>query len=161
MMNDTPLRLSAWLGAALFLSIAVNTLLGGVVLGREMPWFAERPQPAGTPNFPVEGFSWRVQRLPEDERVRFMAAMRPHRPQIREARAVLAEARQRLDQQLVAEPYSLPATLAALAEVRAKSALLQERVQAAAAEALVKLSPASRRALAAPPSRQDQSPTRP
>jgi uncharacterized membrane protein len=161
MMNNASLRLSTWLGAALFVSIAVNTLLGGVVLGREMPWFVERPQPTGLPAFRVEGFAGRLQQLPQDERFRFMRAMRPYRPEIREARAALAEARQRLDQQLAAEPYSVPATLAALAEVRAKSTLLQERVQVAAAEALVKLSPASRRALAAPPGGQNQSPIRP
>jgi len=73
----------------------------------------------------------------------------------------LAEARQRLDQQLVAEPYSLPTTLAALAEVRAKTTVLQQRVQEAAAEALVRLSPASRRTLASPTGWQNQSPIKP
>jgi uncharacterized membrane protein len=161
MMSDTGIRWSGWLGAALFVSIAVNTLLAGVVLGRETPWLADRPQPAGPPSFPVEGFAGRVQKLSEDEQRRFALAMRPYRPGIREARVALAEARQRLDQQLVAEPYSLPTTLAALAEVRAKTTVLQQRVQEAAAEALVRLSPASRRTLASPTGWQNQSPIKP
>ena len=152
---------SAWLGTALFLSVAVNTLLGGVVLGREAPWFGERPQAGGAPSSPVEGFAGRVQRLPADERRQFELGMRPYRPGIREARLALAAARDRLDAQLVADPYSVLATRAALAEVRAKVEVLQQRVQEAAAEALVNLSPASRRALAAPPIRQNLPPSRP
>lgn len=160
-MSDAGTLRSAWLGAALFASLAVNTLLGGVVLGRETPWLANRPHAGGAPNFRVEGFAWRVRRLPEDERRRFQAAMRPYRPGIREARQALADARQRLDQTLVAEPYSVPTTLAALAEVRAKSTALQQRVQEAAAEALANLSPASRQTLAAPPFQHNQAPGRP
>ena len=159
-MSNGILR-SAWLGTALFLSIAVNTLLAGVVLGRETPWLAGRPQTGAPASFPVEGFAGRVQRLPEDERRRFQLAMRPYRPGIRAARQALAGARELLDAQLVAEPYSVQGTQAALAEVRAKTAVLQQRLQEAAAEALGNLSLASRRALAAPPIRQDFVPSRP
>jgi uncharacterized membrane protein len=157
-MTESPSRRLAWLSGLLFISLAVNCLFLGALIGRELPWPEAAPTVPQLRRAPVEGFGARIMALPLPERHRFFAAMRPFRPGTQAARADLAEARRNLRAVLMREPYDPAAVTIALAEVRRRTGILQQRVQDAAAQALAALSPQSRRWLAEAPARQQAQP---
>jgi len=147
-MTDRPSRATAWLSGLLLISVAFNCLLIGVVAGRLL-W----PRDEATAVTGGDGsltFGERVRRLPPTERDKFQAAMQPHRPAIRAAREELATARAQFREALRHEPYDAAALLQAMAAMRAKNALLQQRIQEASAQAFAVLSPQSREQLSRP-----------
>jgi len=94
--------------------------------------------PAGPPAW--GGFGNRVSQLPQTEQRRFMAAMRPYRPDIRAARLALGEARTRLAAAIARPEYDTTAAITAFADVRAHAATMQERMQEATSASLATLS---------------------
>jgi uncharacterized membrane protein len=147
-MSERPSRTTAWISGLLLLSVALNCLLVGVVAGRWLMPGEEtaEPAPVGRPLT----FGERMRMLPQAERSKFHAAMAPYRPGIRAARAEVAAARVQFREALRREPYDAAATLAAMAAVRDKTALVQQRIQEAAAQAFAVLSPQSRQLLSRP-----------
>ena len=147
-MSELPSRTIAWISGLLLLSVALNCLLVGIVVGH---WLLPREEAAapGSGGRPL-GFGERLRLLPAAERDKFEAAMQPSRPEIRAARAEVAAASAQFRQTLQREPYDIAATSAAMAALRGKTAVLQQRLQEAAAKAFAVLSPQSRQQLSRP-----------
>lgn len=148
-MTERPSRALAWLSALLLLSVALNCLLVGVVAGHLLRAREEAPAAGAAGDGPLP-FSERMRRLPPAERDKFQAAMLPYRPAIRAARAELAEARAQFRETLRRDPYDAAATSQAMAAMRGKLAVMQQRVQEAAAQAFAVLSAQSREQLSRP-----------
>jgi uncharacterized membrane protein len=138
------------LPVVLGLSLALNCLLAGFLIGRGVGVIhPSGGGPAGGP--PVaNGFGERLKQLPGEERQKFQKAMQPSRPAIKAAREDLAAARHRLAEAMAADPYDADKVRDAFADVRAKTQVLQSRVQDATAQALASLSPDLRKRLAGP-----------
>lgn len=134
---------------ALAISLAINCLGLGYVIGHGAASF-----PALSPQATVASssgsFGERIKHLPKEERQKFQHVMHASQPAIRQARQDLVEAKARLNQALVSEPYDSERVRLAFADIRAKTETLQSRVQDVTALALAELSAESRRQLAVP-----------
>ena len=139
-------RATRLLWGVLALSLLANLFLAGVTTGR---WW-DRPG-ARLMAKPVAGFAGRARLLPADERRRFGAAFRAHRPAIQAARLETRAAALRVREAIGAEPYDRAAVEAALVQVREATGRLQRVQQAALSDALAQVLPASRALIAAPP----------
>lgn len=146
-MIERPSRAIAWVSALLLVSVALNCVLVGVVAGRMLSSHEETPAAEWGGRLT---FAERMRRLPQAERDKFQAAMAPYRLAIRAAREEVVAAREQFRQALRREPYDAAATLQAMTVVRTKVALVQQRVQEAAAKAFAVLSPQSREQLSHP-----------
>ena len=162
-------RLRKWTGAFLFLSLAVNLFLGGVLLGRIT--FAPRdwdlgtgsltaPDPREALNGPADQhgdqratptgnrLAERLRALPAAERRRFMTAFLQNRGDLPQARRELRLAALHVAELIAAPTFDQAALTQALADVRAATAHEQASLHAALVPALATLSPESRASLA-------------
>ena len=105
-----------WLVLALLVSLAINLLIAGVVIGRHLD--------GGAPS--RMHFEWLMQDLDDATRSKMRKNMheqmkntRPHRHDLRQAQRALHEA-------ILTEPFEEDRVKAAMAEVRAASARLQQ-----------------------------------
>ena len=153
-------RTRHWLGPLLFLSVAGNLFLGGLVVGRvtfSWPiWDTTAPEgqttDATTANSRAANtesrLGERIRALPAPERRRFMVALSQNRGDLPEARRALRRAALHVSELIAAPTLDGPALTAALTEVRAATAREQNSLHAALVPALAALSPESRAALA-------------
>ncbi|MCC6469235.1 MAG: periplasmic heavy metal sensor [Alphaproteobacteria bacterium] len=159
-----------WRGPLLFASVCINLFLVGVMIGGAVPprhrphWFdrwhaAGEPGPgprAGAPGMqampggagPALAFRQAVQSLPASDRRAFEESMEGVRPDLQRSQRELRQARQRVHDIVRADQFDKQAMLAALSDVRQRQEAIQQRIHAAATEALAKLSPESRRQFA-------------
>jgi uncharacterized membrane protein len=144
---------SKWLVAALAVSLILNLVAAGFILGRL----------TGGPRFvapdPTAGFGRLLRFLPEDRREALAPTLRGHRAHVmRDARTLRARHRAVFDA-LAAEPYDPDTLVRALADLRATLNSTQESAHRSLAELAESLSPEERRALAEamrhPPWRRD------
>jgi len=143
----------------LALSLAGNFLAGGFILGHYLSFGPARPAAPASASapaaaVPVAGrgtnLGQRLAALPQDERQRFMQAMRPWQRDFKQERAEMQPQVEEVAAALSADPYDHKRMRQAFAALREKSVALQEATQNAQADALAVLSPESRRQLAAP-----------
>lgn len=140
-----------WLVAILVVSVGINCLLAGYIVGRRLlPGEEQATQASAPAPAQANNLAERLKALPKEERQKFQEAMRPFRPDIRTAREAVQEARDHLAAVISAEPYDPARMRETFEDVRAKAAVLQQKVQDATAQALAALSPESRKALAGP-----------
>ncbi|MCC7045105.1 MAG: periplasmic heavy metal sensor [Alphaproteobacteria bacterium] len=152
-----------WHGPLLFASVCINLFLVGVMIGGAVPprhrphWFdrwhmAGEPGPrAGGPGIASgAGLAFRqaVQSLPESDRRAFEESMEGLRPELQRSQRELRQARQRVHDIVRADRFDKQAMLSALSDGRQRQEAVQQRIHAAATEALTKLSPESRRQFA-------------
>jgi uncharacterized membrane protein len=155
-----------WLGLLLFLSVAFNLFLGGVLLGRAafspLSWDtaaleinepqqpnANGDRPAGVRGAnPESRLADRVRALPFAERRRFMAALGQQRADLQEARRSLRAAVIHVGQVIAAPQLDQQALSQALADVRVATTHEQETLHRALGPALAALSPESRARIA-------------
>lgn len=145
-MNDAPTgRRRPGLRLALTLSVALNGLAAGYLIGHGLETPPPTPQAAT-----AVGFGERLKLLPREERQKFQQAMQASRPAIQQARQAWTEARAGIAAAMAEEPYDADRMRQAFAVARTAGETLQGRVQEATAQALAGLSPQSRQQLARP-----------
>ncbi len=135
---------------ALLLSLAVNFLLAGYLIGRAVTFGPPSPHAQSPAPAAANSFGERLKQLPGDDRLKFQQAMQAYRADIRQAREDLAAARTRLSKAMADDSYDPDKMRLAFADVRAKTETLQGRVQDATAQALTAVSPEIRKRLAGP-----------
>jgi uncharacterized membrane protein len=154
-----------WLGLLLFVSVAANLFLGGLMLGRAVfapvNWEAaaldagpaEAPSNMGAPggNAPeirmaasANRLAERVRALPQAERRRFFTVLRQNRGDLPEARMALRRAVAHVGQVIAAPTLDQQALTAAFADVRTATEREQASLHAALVPALAALSAESR-----------------
>lgn len=148
---------SRWLTIALVISLGINLLILGAIAGHLLSGQRHMWQRPGM----MQGEAGRgsdrpgdmvIQRmtaaLPAEHRPAFEAAMAQHRAQLVEAGRTVRDARMKVRDAMVAEPFD-PAKLdAAFAELRARSQELQTAVHAGVSAAAAKLPADARQKLA-------------
>lgn len=162
-----------WFGLLLFVSIALNLFLGGVMLGRATfsplkwdeaalevtsPDWHGNGENAASGNGPAGGqlrtpstenrLAERVRALPPAERRRFVAALWQNRGELVQARQELRRAVRHVAQVIGAPQLDQQALSAALSDVRTATTREQEALHTALGPALATLSPESRAMLA-------------
>jgi uncharacterized membrane protein len=148
---------SRWLTIALVISLGINLLILGAVAGHLLSGHRHMWQRPGM----MQGEAGRgadrpgdmvIQRmtaaLPAEHRPAFEAAMAQHRPQLVESGRAVREARTKVRDAMVAEPFDRAKLDAAFAELRARSQELQTAVHTAVSDAAVKLPAEARQKLA-------------
>lgn len=146
-------RAVGWVLALLFVSLAANVFVGGILAGRYLgdareSRAAAEPAAAGERAIPAS-LRRMMDAVPAEDRPAFVAALAARRPQIAAAGRELRAARERLRGLLGADTLDRPALEAAFEAVRARSGDLQHAVQLAAADALAKMPPETRRRIVA------------
>ncbi|MFT7218945.1 MAG: putative membrane protein [Candidatus Azotimanducaceae bacterium] len=106
---------SKWLKLVLIISLALNLLIAGVVIGRVMD--------GGGP--PGMHLRWAISELDAPAREKLGASMRDHFKETRPLRKTLRQAQRRLSDAVSLEPFDHGASADAFAEVRAASQALQ------------------------------------
>lgn len=141
---------SRTLPVLLILSLLVNMLLIGILVGQALAGSGPRDMPADGPPPPVEArMALSLLSTLDDEDRRkvarvFREAMRGNRAQMVERH----QARRAITQALSAEPFDTAQMQAAFARLRKADAALQEGIQDTLAEEMAQLSPDQRAALA-------------
>ena len=148
-----------WLVGGLVVSVVLNLLLVGFVVGRLAS------APPGMPPDPTAGFGRLLRFLPEERREAVSPVLRGHmRDVMREARGLRSE-HEAVYSALAAEPYDAAALSAALAALRATLNTTQEVAHRSLVEVAGTLTAAERRQLAdamrKPPWRQERRHHRP
>ena len=123
------------LGVVLVVSLAFNFFLVGWMGAR---WVYDAH--AG-PKFSVSRL---VRDLPDEQRDAVLAVFETQRDNVYEAMGNLRDARHEVSNVMLSEPFDVEAAERALAELRAKSAAMQEIMHAALLEAAVNLPPEAR-----------------
>jgi uncharacterized membrane protein len=131
----------------LLVSLGLNCLLIGLIVGHVTEAAAPSPPPQASQPVQIAGFGARVLALSEADKRGFAVEMRPFRADIRTARRELATARQALADAFARQPYDPAATKEAFTVVRHREQTVQELVQNAAAQALGAVSAEGRRQL--------------
>jgi uncharacterized membrane protein len=149
---------SRWLTIALVISLGINLLIVGVIAGRllsghrhmwERPGATQADRSRASDERPGDRVIQRLtEAVPAEYRPAFEAAMAEHRARLAEAGRAVREARMKVRDAMVAEPFDRAKLDAAFAELRARSQELQTAVHVAVAEAAAKLPPDARRKLA-------------
>jgi uncharacterized membrane protein len=121
-----------WLIAILIVSIGLNLLFAGVVIGRHLG--------AG----PTPHFGWMMQEIEPETRKRLRSSMREHREATRPAQQALREAQHRLHQTIAADPFAEEDVQRALANLRRNSTGLQETMHQQMLTTLSQLEPEER-----------------
>lgn len=143
-------RAGKWLVIALFLSVAVNLFLGGLIAGRfaagergqvALPAISAGQQRPG----PIMQRMLAV--VPEAERPIIEAAFAKRRGEFQAAQQAVRQARQRVGAIMAAEPHDPQAQAAAFTELRGRVEASQRLLHEALTEAAQKLSPAARKQL--------------
>lgn len=106
---------SKWRNLVLIISLALNLLIAGVVIGRLMD--------GGGP--PGMHLRWAISELDAPAQEKLGASMRDHFKETRPLRKTLRQAQRRLSDAVSLEPFDHAATAEAFADVRAASQALQ------------------------------------
>ena len=128
-----------WIYAILLVSLAVNLLLVGFVVGQ-----SSKPALFGDP---TRAFPRWVRTLPEERQVELRPTIRAHLGNMRPAMRQMRSQHQRLQDALRADPFDAELLAAALAELRANHARVQESSHRAFVGFVNQLTPAERQAL--------------
>lgn len=123
-----------WLILALLISLGINLLVAGVVIGRNI----DGPHPARM------HFEWLMNEVDEETRHKLRKNMHEQMKASREERRALRQAQKSLHQAIIAEPFDEQTLKSAMTEVRAASAELQQTMHEHMAENLKTLSPEER-----------------
>jgi uncharacterized membrane protein len=148
---------SRWLTIALVVSLGINLLIVGAIAGHLLSgqrhmW--QRPgMMQGEASRSSDGPGDRViqrmtEAVPAEHRPAFEAALAQHRARLAEVGRAMREARMKVRDAMVAEPFDRAKLDGAFAELRARSQELQTEVHAAVAEAAAKLPADARQKLA-------------
>jgi uncharacterized membrane protein len=129
----------------LLVSLALNLFFIGAAVALAWRHYAWDRREAWTPGARVERLA---ASLPSADADKLRAAFRTHMPAIEQARAAYRAAHERLRESLRAEPYNADAVRAAMADIRAARAKLDEALQDTILSASAQMGPDSRRALA-------------
>ena len=122
----------------LIVSLCVNLLIAGLIVGRVAGWFGEHDRKRRGPERAIERL---VSTLPEEARPPVQARFVAREGEIRDRLAARHEARQRVAS-LLGQPNAPREELSdALAAVRLRSAAVQEVVHAALADAAAEMPP--------------------
>lgn len=153
-----PTKSRRWLAIALFLSVGINLLFIGLVAGHALhrpgPMMMGAPGQFGGPGRyagppPGEGaIEGLLQSLPEQVQQEMRKTMRERRAQSEPKLRELQEARRKVRQAMVAEPFVPQRLSEAYAEVRKRGEAVQEDFHEAIVEVAGKLPPEGRRRLA-------------
>jgi uncharacterized membrane protein len=150
----TQSRWIAVLSAALFVSLALNIFVAGWVAGHGIG------RPGGPGMMSEGGIRLGMQRvlrvLPPDDRKLMEGLFEARRSAIRGAFEALREAREAVGDTLRAEPFDQAAFERAYAEMRRRSAEIQESIHDVIMAAAPRLSPTGRRELAEARWRHDE-----
>lgn len=131
---------SFWLRGALGASLALNLVLGGLLL--------TRPASGGPPS--ISRMQAQIERaLPEADRAVFRAAVDAGRPRYEPLLQALRESRPPVREALVREPFDAAALRAAMAGSRQRWQEFSAQFDDSLAEGLAALSPEGRRLIAA------------
>lgn len=122
-----------WLVAALIVSLGLNMLFIGVVIGRTMSGGGPPPH-----------MQWMMQELDEDTRKTIRQAMRKTAKESGETRRALRSAQRQLHEHIGAEDYDKEAVIKALAEVRRASNEMQEIMHRQMVDSLEMMAPEER-----------------
>lgn len=131
-------------------SLAFNLFLGGILVGG---WFAGRaamPPDDGPPGHfepPTQPFRRLVAALSPEARIEARRIFGEHRSDIRGDFAALHQARLATARALLAEPFDPAAASAAFAELRQRTAAVQQNLHDALVELATRLGPDDRRRL--------------
>ena len=143
----------------LAISLAGNFVAGGYMLGRHLSFGPARQAASGGGAVPIvaagrgTNLGQRIAALPEEERQRYMRAMRPKQRDLKQERDAVQAQSEEVIAALSAEPYDPQRMRRAFAALREKTAALQEETQNAQADAFTVLSLEARRQLATPETR--------
>lgn len=129
----------------LLVSLALNLFFIGAVAALAWRHYAWDRREAWAPGARVERLA---ASLPAPDADKLRAAFRDHMPAIEPARAAYRAAHQRLRESLRAEPYNADAVRAAMADIRAARAKLDEALQETIVSASAQMDADGRRALA-------------
>ncbi len=106
-----------WLVLALLVSLAVNLLIAGIFIGRKLEGPPGRIQ-----------LDWLMQELDTTTRDRLRGNLRDQMDSSRKERHLLRETQRDLHQSILTEPFDEQKVRDAMAEVRAASARLQQKM---------------------------------
>lgn len=137
-----------WILLALSVSLMVNVFAAGHFLGER------RPPPPGPGQNPGEGWAGRLLpqdlrgQIPKEARQAFRKEMMSRRGDVRDARAALKDARQRVMEELRRDTLDQVAVETALADVRRATDSLQGSFEQSLVAALATMTPEQRMAVA-------------
>jgi uncharacterized membrane protein len=146
-----------WLTIALVISVGINLLILGAIAGHYLSGHRHMWSHAGmtqadagrTGDRPGDMVIQRmIEALPPDNRPTLETAVAGHRARLTEVGRAVREARMKVRDAMVAEPFDRTKLDAAFAELRARSQELQTAVHTAVADAAAKLPPDARQKLA-------------
>jgi uncharacterized membrane protein len=150
MVTLTP-RGTNWVLAALFVSLALNMFVAGLVVAHKLrhgPHGVGEWQQRGDNERPMHGFIDRLAgNLSPDDRGKFMAAIGDYRAEMTIADQAMRQARNKVHDAMAADPFDRNALETAFGEVRARMQDVQKIVHTAIADAAARLSPESRKSL--------------
>lgn len=113
-----------WLALGLLVSLGLNVFVGGIVVGRVLNANAGSQAPGTTnaPGFQMTGSLARMaQSVPAENREAFMRAIEPHRASLTAAGQEFREARTRLGEATLAEPFNRAGFIAAANQLDARA----------------------------------------
>lgn len=125
---------SVWIIVALLVSVSINLLLSGMLVGRHLA-----AKPGGGPHM-----EWMLSETDDKQRAVLKASMREHFKATASDRRALRTAQSALRDVIAAEPYNQREVEAALANLRRTSGELQLAMHQQMATVLGELEPAAR-----------------
>ena len=126
------MKINSWLIVVLVLSIGINLLVAGIVIGRML----QGPSPMLT---------WMTEGVSEKTRSRIANSLREHFIETSEIRRQMRDLRAQLSQSVVADEYDEEMVTVMLGELRTLSARLQNESHRQITENLRELTPEERR----------------
>ena len=126
------MKINSWLIVVLVLSIGINLLAAGIVIGRML----QGPSPMLT---------WMTEGVSEKTRSRIATSMREHFIETSKIRRQMRDLRAQLSQSVVADEYDEEMVTVMLGELRTLSASLQNESHRQIIENLRELTPEERR----------------
>jgi uncharacterized membrane protein len=127
---------SRWLPIALLVSLAINVLVAGFVIGRGMP-FGERAgmhRTGGERLDPTAGYFRMLHKWPENRRESFRPVVREHMKGIRSHFQKIPPLHREIQASLNAEPFDSQALEAALEKLRMHLQISQEKTHSSLVE---------------------------
>ena len=129
---------SKWLGLALIVSLVINLLLAGFVIGR----LSQGPMAVGPD--PTMAFPRFAADLPEERRREVRPQIRSHLAALRPNRRALHSARQQINAAIVADPFEADVLETALADMHQAQTQLSKSAQKTFVQFIGSLSQAER-----------------
>jgi len=161
MVNLSP-RGTTWVLIFLFVSLALNLFVAGVVVAHKLhphPHGFGEWQQRGDNEPPMRAFVDRLAgKLPPDDRTKFLALVGDYRAELGTAGQALRLARGKVRDALAADPFDRNALESALGDVRARMQDMQKVMHAAVVDAATQLSPEARKSLSNWGEHKDQGP---